>query len=114
MFWHGGFPLFVMGYAFLRSRELPAESFPGNVAAAIAATLLAVTAATAALTVLATAGEHLLPEVIRDGNYSLSVSKGVSPSVWLLSLIALLSLWRRNATQARWALGKIVKIVSII
>jgi signal transduction histidine kinase/ActR/RegA family two-component response regulator len=99
MFWHGGFPLFVMGYAFLRSRELPAESFQGNATLAIAATLFGVIAVTVALTVLATAGEDLLPEVIRDGNYALSVTKGVGPTVWLLSLIALFSLWRRNATQ---------------
>jgi signal transduction histidine kinase/ActR/RegA family two-component response regulator len=99
MFWHGGFPLFVMGYAFLRSRELPAESFQGNATLAIAASLFGVIAVTVALTVLATAGEDLLPEVIRDGNYALSVTKGVGPTVWLLSLIALFSLWRRNATQ---------------
>jgi signal transduction histidine kinase/ActR/RegA family two-component response regulator len=99
MFWHGGFPLFVMSYAFLRSRELPAESFQGSATLAIAATLFGVIAVTVALTVLATAGEDLLPEVIRDGNYALSVTKGVGPTVWLLSLIALFSLWRRNATQ---------------
>jgi signal transduction histidine kinase/ActR/RegA family two-component response regulator len=99
MFWHGGFPLFVMSYAFLRSRELPAESFQGSATLAIATTLFGVIAVTVALTVLATAGEDLLPEVIRDGNYALSVTKGVGPTVWLLSLIALFSLWRRNATQ---------------
>jgi len=98
-FWHGGFPLFVLAYAFLRARDLPAESADSSAASAIAATLIGVIAATVALTMLATAGQHLLPEVMRDGNYSLLVSKGVSPTVWLLSLIALGALWRRNATQ---------------
>jgi signal transduction histidine kinase len=99
MFWHGGFPVFVIFYAVLRARDLPVESFRGNAARVIAATVIGIVAATSALTLFATAGEPLLPEIIREGNYSLSVTKGVSPTVWLMSLVALLSLWRRNATQ---------------
>jgi len=98
-FWHGGFPVFVLAYSYLRTRDLPAESADDSPARAIAATLIGVIGATVALSLLATAGEHFLPEVMRDGNYSLLVTKGVSPTVWLLSLIALGALWRRNATQ---------------
>ena len=52
--------------------------------------------AACALTVLATAGHDLLPVVIRDGNYSLLVTKGISPSLWGLSMAALLVLWYRS------------------
>ena len=99
IFWHGGFPLFVLAYAYLRNRELPAESFEGNANRAIAISLLGVVATAVALTSLATAGEHLLPEILVDNNYGLMVTKGISPTVWLLSLIALGSLWRQNMTQ---------------
>ena len=48
-----------------------------------------------ALTLLATAGQDLLPVVIREGNYSFLVTKGVSPAVWALTFLALFALWRR-------------------
>jgi signal transduction histidine kinase len=89
MFWHGGFPLFVIAYAVLkRGAEMPAAAFGG-----VAALGGAVVAAVAGLTWLATAGENVLPAIMQGNRYTPAMIFVVS-SVWLASLAALLALWR--------------------
>jgi hypothetical protein len=96
VFWHGGFPLFVMAYALLRRREAAgAATKIARPVRAIALSVIAVTALAVVLTVLATVGHDLLPVVMQDSNYSLLVTKGISPAVWALTLIAMLMLWQR-------------------
>jgi PAS domain S-box-containing protein len=91
MFWHGGFPLFVIGYAI--SRAPGAE--PGASMAAILSAVAAVAAAVVACTLLATEGQSLLPPVMLGNRYSSSLTV-VSSVVWLFSLAALIVLWRRK------------------
>jgi len=95
MFWHSGFPLFVLVYALLKRRERGApsrERSDGLVAAAVLA--LAVFGG-AALLALATAGQALLPAIM-DGNRYTPAMQGVVGSVWLFSLVALAVLWRQH------------------
>jgi hypothetical protein len=49
-----------------------------------------------AFALLATWGHDALPIVMQGGDYSLLVTKGVSPMVWLLTLIAMAALWERK------------------
>ena len=91
VFWHGGFPLFVIAYALLRRREVELPA-PGR---AIAVAIAAVAVLALALALVATAGHDALPVVMQGSNYSLLVSKGVSPAVWLITLIAMATLWQR-------------------
>jgi len=84
MFWHGGFPLFVIAYARLKSPTAPAALYGG---------VLAVIAAAVALTWLATAGAGLLPPIMTGNRYTPAMIFVVS-TVWLLSLAALYVLWR--------------------
>lgn len=97
VFWHGGFPLFVMGYALLRRRDADGAaasvSQPGR---AIVLSVAAVTGLAIALAMLATVGHDLMPVVMEGGNYSLLVTKGISPAVWALTLIAMAMLWHRQ------------------
>lgn len=92
MFWHGGFPLFVIAYALIKrwdSRPLqPATHLliPVSVAAAV------VMAIVLGLTLLATRGVSILPAIMAENHYTPSMAAVVS-SVWLLSLIALVTLW---------------------
>jgi two-component system, sensor histidine kinase and response regulator len=96
VFWHGGFPLFVMSYALLRRREATGTAAPiVHPAWAIVLSAAAVTALAVALSVLATVGHDLLPVVMQGNDYSLLVRKGVSPAVWGLTLIAMVMLWQR-------------------
>src|SRR5258708_20852564 len=89
MFWHASFPLFVVGYALLdRPARQPAM---GALLGAIAAVLAVV----ACLTWLATAGEGALPAIMQANRYTPAMIFIVS-SVWMLSLAALLVLWRRR------------------
>jgi signal transduction histidine kinase len=93
MFWHAGFPLLVLGYAADKpDRGAPALARPG---AAVAFSVAAVSAAACALTLLATAGQEALPPIMRGDRYTEAMIVVVS-SVWLLSLAALVALWRRG------------------
>jgi len=93
VFWHGGFPLFVIGYALLRRREAGKVRRAG---AAIAAAVVAVALLVVALTLVATWGHDWLPVVMQQGDYSLLVRKGISPAVWLVTLAAMAALWGRD------------------
>ncbi len=95
MFWHGGFPLFVIAYTMLsrRTGRRAAVVLPPGwaIAATGALTLLAVVG----LTLLVTAGHDSLPAIMQGNHYTLAM-KGVVSCVWLASLVALgLLSWRR-------------------
>jgi PAS domain S-box-containing protein len=91
MFWHAGFPLLVIAYAALKGAA-PMRADPARVVGLI---VLAVLAATLALTALASAGEALLPAVMSGSRYTPAMIFVVS-SVWLLSAVALGVLARRT------------------
>jgi hypothetical protein len=97
VFWHGGFPLFVIAYAMLRRREASgvAQAAISNPARAIATAVAATMVLVVALALLATWGHDALPVVMQGSDYSLLVSKGISPAVWALTFIAMVSLWQR-------------------
>ncbi len=90
MIWHGGFPLFVIAYALRKNEpEAPARRMRFGIASAVATMLLIAIACTS----LATAGHDFLPAIMQANRYT-SAMIGVISSVWILSLIALLVLWR--------------------
>jgi signal transduction histidine kinase len=88
MFWHAGFPLCVLAYA-LRPKEETAR--PGAPARAVGLAALGAGAAT----LLATAGQDLLPAIM-DGNRYTPAMVAVVSSVWLLNFAAVGLLWRRR------------------
>ena len=94
MFWHGGFPLTVISYALLKDRDdaagLPGESARPALLMCVGATLGAVVG----LTLLATAGEALLPTIMM-GHKMTAALTGVILTIWILTLVALLILWLR-------------------
>ena len=95
VFWHGGFPLFVMTYAVLRRREPKGGLAAFNAVAGILASIGGVAAIVIALTLAATWGHDVLPVVMQGSDYSLLVRKGISPAVWMLTFIAMVMLWQR-------------------
>jgi signal transduction histidine kinase len=92
MFWHGAFPLAVIGYAWLRRREDVIAAAPARSLLPIALTVVAVLAAATCLTVLATAGSGVLPAIM-SGNHTANYP--IIAVAWILSFIALLLLWFR-------------------
>jgi|GEM_PF-1718402 len=93
MFWHAGFPIFVIAYVVLSQRGRSQVGPVPRFTVAVALTL--VLATTAALTFLATAGASELPNIM-NGNRSNPTLKVVVAAVWLLSVLAVVILWRRR------------------
>lgn len=91
MFWHAGFPLFVIAYALLKNREnvLPTGRF-------IALGLGGVFLLVCALAYLGTAGHDYLPVLLSEGKYTPALTVTVF-GIGGLSLTALLLLWRRRS-----------------
>ena len=95
MFWHGGFPMFVVAYAILRGS--PREALPARWRAgpAIVWAVLAVVVLVMAVTLLATTGHDALPAIMQGNRYT-PVMLVVVSTVWGASLFALALLWRRR------------------
>ncbi len=94
MFWHGGFPAAVAGYALLEKGADGRTSIPAP--AAIAFSAAVVLALVSALTALATIGEALLPNIMQGNAYTPAMIFVVA-TVWSLSLLALLILFVRRS-----------------
>jgi signal transduction histidine kinase len=92
-FWHGGFALLVVAYALqARFAKAQAQGSGADIAVAAGCTL----AVAAALTALAILGQNLLPVIIVGADYSMLITKGISPAICAISIVALGLLWRRR------------------
>jgi len=94
MIWHGGFPLFVIGYGLLKDKDGGAK-IRGSASAAILGSIIAVAVAMSALAWFVTARHDILPTLLSGGHYT-STLLGVVLVAWSLSLAALLVLWFRR------------------
>jgi signal transduction histidine kinase len=95
MFWHGGFPLFVMAYALLKDHGRETNRTHSSASVAILFSVAAVLVIVCGLTLLATMGQDSLPAIMQGNQYTPTMI-GVVSSVWLFSLLALFALWRRR------------------
>jgi diguanylate cyclase (GGDEF)-like protein len=91
MLWHGGFPLFVIGYARLSDARGEQRETNGYAAGAIACTFLLIALGGLAATV----GHEFLPAIM-DGSHYTPLMLSVISSVLLLTAAALIILWRRE------------------
>ncbi len=100
MFWHAGFPLIVMAYAWIKPRErlhpvAPPPPARGPILLSIALVLLAVVAGTS----LATLGQEILPQFL-NGDRTTPTGHRWLFSIWLLSVVSLGVLWFRRPHAA--------------
>jgi len=97
MFWHGGFPLFVMAYVALQEGACRVGMSPRRLLSAWEAVsaAVAVVSMVGAFTLLATVGQDLLPSIMEGNGYT-PMMKFVVSTVWALSLAALCVLWRKR------------------
>jgi len=91
MFWHGGFPLFVIAYTRYGLEEQPA----GEGRITILSTVASIISLVCGLALLTTLGQALLPPIMQDNHYTPAMIIVVS-AVWLLNLLALYALARRR------------------
>jgi len=101
MFWHAGFPIAALYYAWLKDSD--ADATHARPSHAILASIAAVVALVVLLTVLATTGESLLPRIMQDNHYT-SAMMFVVAVVWSLNLVALITLFvrRPNSILGLW------------
>ena len=92
MGWHAGFPLSLIAYASLKRRT---RAMGGKAAGPILGVIAGAVALVVAWTAFATSGHGMLP-VFLDGDHTTPTGHAVLLAIWLLSLVALLTLWRRK------------------
>ena len=95
VFWHSGFPCFVIAYALFknadRSISLPAD----RTGIAILASICAILATGLGCTLFATTWQNVLPNIM-EGNRIGDVGRTVFTITWVLSGLTLGVLWRRK------------------
>jgi PAS domain S-box-containing protein len=97
VFWHAGFPLFVLAYALLRpDAEARPDALPAGPGWATAAAVVGVAFLVGAVTAPATIGMDWLPAINEGSKVSRLIGTGVGSLLSVLSLVAVLSLWRRG------------------
>jgi PAS domain S-box-containing protein len=94
MIWHGGFPLFVLGYALSKGKDGGAK-IQESTAAAILRSVVAVVGAMAVFAWIVTAQHDILPTLLSGGHYT-PIMIGVVSVVLCLCLAALAVLWFRR------------------
>lgn len=92
--WHGGFPLFVIAYAWLKNDADIARQTTTASTLALAAALFVATLV-AACTVATTIGHDWLPPILENNAYTPTAIFFLGAS-WVLSLLALAVLWWRR------------------
>src|SRR5213593_3996438 len=93
--WHGGFPLLVIAYALLKDAGRETERPRGRAGVAVLSSVAAVFVVAGGLTLLATAGQDVLPAIMLGNHYTPAMTL-VRSSTWVLSLLALAVLWWRR------------------
>jgi signal transduction histidine kinase/ActR/RegA family two-component response regulator len=96
MFWHGGFPLFVIAYAVVKGRDFGADRRPMRPGVAISCGIVAVLCIACALLAVAAIGNAVLPPVIDSHNVYTTGMLRVIGVVWGLSVLAVVVVWRRR------------------
>ncbi|TMG83067.1 MAG: GHKL domain-containing protein [Betaproteobacteria bacterium] len=95
VFWHAGFPMFVIGYALLKDADPSKQFWHGSVGVQIALSVAVTTAGVLVVTFICTAGEALLPQVMLDSLHFGPLWPIAGAPVVLLSTSALIALWLR-------------------
>jgi len=95
MFWHGGFPLCVVAYALLKHGEREPSQARGSGGPLVFVSVGAAFVAVCGFTLLATTGQSLLPPIMQSNHFT-STQVVAIWTVWGLSLLALVVLWRRR------------------
>ena len=94
MVWHGGFPLFVLGYALLKDTD-GGPKINRSVGGAILWSLIAVVAALTAIVFVVTEKHDLLPILITENGYA-PLLFNVALVVCCINVVALIVLWLRR------------------
>ncbi len=95
MCWHSGFPVFVIAYALCKKDERGPHPLCVRASVAVLTSGTAVLVVVGGCTLLATAGHDALPPIMQGHHYTPTM-RSVVASVWIVSLLALVVVWRRR------------------
>ena len=95
MFWHGTFPLAVIIYALTKDNGLSPQLSTPDMRFIVPLSIVGATIWVVALTLVATVGQSLLPDIMRGDTYTPAMIFVVA-TVWALSAGALVALWLRR------------------
>jgi signal transduction histidine kinase len=93
-FWHAGFPVFVIGYAFLKPNGAD-HTMGGSVRVAIFSAVVLATALALSMVLVATALHTVLPPIM-SGNTDAPGKLVIAAVTWLLGIGALAVVWHRR------------------
>ena len=99
IFWHSGFPLFIIGYVLLGAREAQRPR-PQNAridAAAVGLVIAGTIVLAAGFAALAVLHPPLLPYLMTRGNAYTPILNVALASTWLFGFAALVMLWRKQS-----------------
>ena len=99
VFWHAGFPVFVIGYALLKDADPGEQFWRGSVGSQIALSVALTTGGVLVVTFICTAGEALLPQVMLDSVHFGPLWPIAGAPVVFLSISALVALWLRRRSM---------------
>jgi signal transduction histidine kinase len=99
VFWHAGFPVFVIGYALLKDTNPDRQFWQASSGVQVAASVALTTAAVLVVTFICTMGEALLPQVMLDSVRFGPRRPVAAAPVVLLSTAALITLWLRRRSM---------------
>jgi signal transduction histidine kinase len=99
VFWHAGFPIFVIGFALLNNATPGKQFWLGSAGAEIALSVAATTAGVLVVTYICTADEAQLPRVMLDSLYFGPLWPIAGAPVALVSTAALIALWLRRRSM---------------
>jgi signal transduction histidine kinase len=101
--WHAGFPMFVIAYALSKDADPTKELWHGSTGAAILSSVAATGAVVCALTLLATAGNDLMPRISVDSVRFSTLWLYVAGCLVVLIVVNLIVLWiRRRSVLDLW------------
>jgi signal transduction histidine kinase len=98
-FQHAGLPVFAIGYVLARDADASRRVWQGTTRAAVGLSVFFTTTLVLAVAVLCTAGEPLLPKVVADSLHLSPLWPYAGAPVALLSLTALIVLWRKRRSM---------------
>jgi PAS domain S-box-containing protein len=109
MFWHLGFPAAVIAYVTLKDGKMGSDTIATVPRTAMLYGFAAIGVAVALLTLLTTVGHPLLPQIMSGNGYTWGLPVVVA-AICLLSLVALVQLWKspRRSTIDLWLMVSLV------
>jgi signal transduction histidine kinase len=103
IFWHLGFPLSLLAYAWLKDERFKKYVTQVSTLSAICRSAAIVIVLVFALTLLATVAEEFLPRVLDDDGHLTSLAHYIGSLTFLICALALVLLWiRRRSVLDLW------------